>query len=320
MITSLEAVRVQDIILDQNHPRYFGEDSIGTILWTFLDEYPPVNPNTGVNDFSQLPSAKPLYYNISHYPVANEIVHIVGAPSRTYNENADTNTYYLPPISLHKSANNNSLPNALDKNNNFKQGEYFKEKSNINPLQPYEGDIMIEGRYGNSIRFGSTIDNTRVVNPNRWSNEGEIGDPITIIRNGQAEDTSIEGFQHITENVNEDNSSIYLCSNQQLSGFRPASLHQESFGGNLELSSEEEIIRNNDNLEENPQEDIIMTTPNNLVASELQDTELNNFDADSDDAYYDIASTEDQIIFPNNPLNDIPDDLPDSIDFNQTLG
>ena len=50
MITRLEAVRVQDIILDQNHPRYFGEDSIGTILWTFLDEYPPVNPNTGVND------------------------------------------------------------------------------------------------------------------------------------------------------------------------------------------------------------------------------------------------------------------------------
>ena len=85
----LVPVRVIDIILDQNHPRYFGEDSIGTILWTFLDEYPPVNPNTGVNDFSQLPSAKPLYYNISHYPVANEIVHIVGAPSRTYNENAD---------------------------------------------------------------------------------------------------------------------------------------------------------------------------------------------------------------------------------------
>ena len=46
---------------------------------------------------------KPINYNISHYPVANEIVHIVGAPSRTYNENADANTYYLPPISLHKS-------------------------------------------------------------------------------------------------------------------------------------------------------------------------------------------------------------------------
>ena len=95
MITSLEAVRVQDIILDQNHPRYFGEDSIGTILWTFLDEYPPVNPNTGVNDFSQLPSAKPLYTNISHYPVANEIVFLISAPATNYNESGKLLNYYL---------------------------------------------------------------------------------------------------------------------------------------------------------------------------------------------------------------------------------
>ena len=79
---------------------------------------------------------------------------------------------------------------------------------------------MFEGRYGQSIRFGSTISGSH--QPNNWSNEGERGNPITIIRNGQTEDPTKASFEHILEDVNEDNSSIYLCSNQQITNFQKA--------------------------------------------------------------------------------------------------
>ena len=33
----------------------------------------------------------------------------------------------------------------------------FVEKTNIHPLLPFAGDNIYEGRWGNSIRFGSTV-------------------------------------------------------------------------------------------------------------------------------------------------------------------
>ena len=67
-----ELARVQDIILDENHPRYSGEGSVGSILYTPLHlPSPPI----GALDSSL--SAKPYYINDSFYPVANEIVVLV---------------------------------------------------------------------------------------------------------------------------------------------------------------------------------------------------------------------------------------------------
>ena len=96
-------------------------------------------------------------------------------------------SYYLPPVNIFGSVNHNALADQLTEEELEAQVEtgldYFKEIENVRPLQPYLGDIMLEGRYGQSIRFGSTISGSRV--PNNWSNEGQAGNPITIIRNGQ---------------------------------------------------------------------------------------------------------------------------------------
>jgi hypothetical protein len=91
---------------------------------------------------------------------------------------------------------------------------------------PFEGDFIQEGRWGNSLRFGSTVhnidfnDTTRRPSspsqpPNNWSMYGSNGDPITILRNGQGNQTK-EGWIPIVEDVNNDNSSIYLTSTQQV--------------------------------------------------------------------------------------------------------
>ena len=39
----------------------------------------------------------------------------------------------------------------------------FVEKSNIHPLLPFAGDIIHQGRWGNSIRFGSTAKSANTI-------------------------------------------------------------------------------------------------------------------------------------------------------------
>jgi hypothetical protein len=51
---------------------------------------------------------------------------------------------------------------------------------------------------------------------NPWSNYGNNGDPITIIRNGQSPYLSDKGWEPTIENIKYDLSSIYLTSNQQI--------------------------------------------------------------------------------------------------------
>ena len=80
---------------------------------------------------------------------------------------------------------------------------------------PFEGDIIHEGRYGNSLRFGSTS-KSQSKYKNNWSEGGNNGDPITILRNGQPTNSTDEGWIPITENINSDLSSIYLTSNQKI--------------------------------------------------------------------------------------------------------
>ena len=97
----------------------------------------------------------------------------------------------------------------------------FIERGNIHPLLPFEGDIIYEGRWGNSIRFGSTV---KTKNP--WSTSGDNGDPILILRNGQNPNSSNFGAEPIIEDIKKDLSSIYLTSTQQLKNF---SLANENF-------------------------------------------------------------------------------------------
>ena len=258
-------VRIQDVILDASHPRYKTSDSIGNIIFTPIDEPTPIN-NT------QLPVAKPLYKNIAHYPVANEIVYIVNAPGSKYNEDGKLINYYLYPHSIFKDPNHNSLPNALNYENKFHQGEYFIENETVRPLIPYEGDIIIEGRFGNSIRFGSTIDNSKVSKKSPWSWTGTVGNPITIIRNGQKRNTKSSNFSHIAEDINRDDSSIYLCSNQQLSEFLPSSLHSNSYGHKIfEQTKHKEPTIPNTTASNSMTEDIDLTSADHIPAPELQE-------------------------------------------------
>jgi hypothetical protein len=246
----LIAVRVKDIILDINHPlaeQYGNYDAIGTIFYSKLD-------TSGISNPKDDPTAVPLFSHLKYYPLINEIVLIITTYDKAiYDYGKQSTTYYFPQINMWGHPHHNALPaledlelsksvndyketegglvrKSEDGSTDIKLGLYFKEKLNIKPLLPYEGDMILEGRFGNSIRFGSTNNNSEISNPNGWSENGITGDPITIIRNGQSSTLDEKGWLPTIENINDDASSIYLTSNQIIQNFRQASMYMDSWG------------------------------------------------------------------------------------------
>ncbi len=255
MESIVKSARVKDIILDENHIKYIDVKDIGKIYYKEITktEY---NAPIAESKIHTLATAKPLFSFVKNYPLKEEIVLII--ESQGAEDPTDTADYYLPVLNIKGQPHVNPFPfhrlkSGYSKIDNYREaesglsqknlktdadslnlGNYFEEKDSIRPLRPFEGDIIIEGRFGNSLRFGSTIDKSKIFrDTNKWSNEGEIGDPITIIRNGQGT-SGKNGWVHTLEDANLDDSSIYLTSNQQITGFTPASIHWKSWGANLE--------------------------------------------------------------------------------------
>jgi len=224
---TLTSVRVKSIVLDESHPRFkeLGEwSALGAIEFQFVEE--PFKKQT-------YPIAYPLNPNIKNYPLLEEIVYIFALPdNKLYNTNVSKKQYYLNIVGLWNHPHHNAYPSVdalpSDQNKDINQinsgspkisnnlvkqtklGNTFKERSNIHPLLPFEGDVIMEGRWGNSIRLGSTV-----LDKNEWSKLGKDGDPLIILRNGQGKQDN-KGWFPILEDINNDDSSIYITSTQSI--------------------------------------------------------------------------------------------------------
>ena len=208
--------RVNDIVLSAKTKtdNFFiaagGWAGLGSIKFTPIGSKPD-------NDSPSILIAKPLFTNLIQYPILEEVVLILTAPSIGLNDDPQAQTfYYLSTVGLWNSVHHNAFPDInkfAGEDLNF--GNTFLEKSNIRNLLPEEGDILIEGRFGNSIRFSSTT--PQKTQNNSWSSQGELGSPITIIRNRQSEvDINPSPWVPVYEDINFDGSSIYLCSGQDI--------------------------------------------------------------------------------------------------------
>ncbi len=206
-------------------PIFPGNSGIGSIEFEFI---------TNITNLSR-GYAKPLFPQTKYYPLINETVYIIKGPTYKTPEDSNSrelyyvnvfNTFNSPHINPQPITNNGNISNSTELNNNF--GKTFDIKDDIQSLLPFEGDHIIEGRWGNSIRFSSTISGSETFNP--WSNNGDSGNPITIIRNGQTVDSNIMDFT--LENINSDASSIYMTNGQQLS-INVASKNLDTFNKTL---------------------------------------------------------------------------------------
>jgi len=96
-------------------------------------------------------------------------------------------------------------------------------------LQPFEGDDLYEGRFGTSIRFGSTVEGDMSVYAEKptWSGSGN-GDPILYFRvkkpsagsTNSAESVEINNNKYEVEDIEKDDSTIVMTSNQKLKNFK----------------------------------------------------------------------------------------------------
>jgi hypothetical protein len=246
--------RVVDVILDETHPNFAnfgGWNSIGIIKYELI-----LSPERGQTDKNV---AKPLLANAKTFPLKNEIVFLVSLPDTNSLDTLTDNEifYYLNVVSLWNHPHHNAFPNPqnsntisesqrkdyrsieignvrrvtdnsteINLNSTNNSGGKFVERINIHPILPFTGDNIFEGRFGNSIRLGSTIKSNSFYQ-NNWSTAGQEGDPITILRNGQPTNSSDEGWLPTVENINDDLSSIYLTSTQRI----PINVASKNYSG-----------------------------------------------------------------------------------------
>ena len=236
-------------------------------------------------------NARAMDANIKNLPIIGEVVMITKAPTPYANAFSSIKEYYYShPISIQSSVHHNGLPGATltspiigTKNKNVRTNaedglpydvtegvEYgggsmdvgFPERLDVFPLQPYSGDILIEGRWGQSIRFGSTVTGSN----NTWSSTGTNGDPILIIRNGQYNDKK-EAWYPIVEDINLDSGSVYFGTTQKIP-LDASSVNYESYDTPPTTPKEysySQIIINSGRLVLNSYEDHILLTSKKSV-------------------------------------------------------
>ena len=82
------------------------------------------------------------------------------------------------------------------------------ELSDVNPLFPFPGDILLQGRQGQSVRIGG---NKSPQNP--LVDAANNGKPYILISNGQLKTDN--GIDHIIEDINKDPNSLYFLSDHK---------------------------------------------------------------------------------------------------------
>jgi hypothetical protein len=326
------AVRVKFCILDdKTRPDIFkksGEwSSIGAVYFDSINT-PSPDPNFSKNNF-----ALPLFPNNKTFPLENEVVYVISLPNNNIQSNVnDISYYYFQPINVWNSNHHNAIPDLIlnsslppsqqqdyqqtsggtvrrvtDKGTEIDLGNTFKEKLNIKSIQPFEGDVIYEGRWGQSFRFGSTVNNSAIPNP--WSRTGNNGDPILILRNGQYSDGKDPWIPQV-EDINKDISAIYATSTQNIpiqvssknyNSYKNAPTSPDKFAG-------EQIILNSGRLLFNTKTDSILFSSKktiNLNSVESVNIDSPTFIANSKNIFLGDKNATEPVILGNTFLNDL---------------
>ena len=258
MFYELEEAVVLDVVMDENHPEvqnnvvrvetmppnidgsqiekdYSDYGRIGCIKFRFLNSERNKNKE-------QLNWAYPMENTgITEWPLMNETV-IIGKYLGKF--------YYSRKINFKSLVNSNAsfiterVAGRVEQNLNEYTGEpyegptsvvsfdggpnysgilgnYFKFNPNIRALKRYEGDTILESRFGSTIRFGA-YDDVRQNDSGLGEYDDGGGNPKVLIRNRQAPIAGEQGKSakgYTEEDINEDGSSVHMTSGKTISDF-----------------------------------------------------------------------------------------------------
>ena len=229
---------VYSVILDENHPYLKGSVSkeqiekqgeaayMGAVQYRITGQ-----PST---DDASLPVAFPYDKNFKTLPLVNESVEILQSSGVSYyrriglekSPNIDSKKTLIselfPPEQQATDVNKNyktvqatgtTMTNVNESSKYDKFGEYFQEEPGIHKLKLYEGDSLIETRFGQSVRFSA------------FNNSEKIFSPTIIIRNNENGESKKQLIKLPTEeDINRDSSIIVLGSNQYQLPFQPGTV------------------------------------------------------------------------------------------------
>jgi len=258
--------RVVDIVLDENKILYDAQGNqlpIGSII--YQDILAPVDKE------ATLPPAFPLTNGVKQYPLVNEIVLITTGPTPDFQENSSqVLSYYSSVLNVWGSPHHNALP-TQGVDFEFPIGKDIPELKDINPLYPFPGDVLVEGRQGQSIRMGGYKSDK-----NPFTGTVNNGKPFTIISNGQIKTQN--GIDSIVEDVNKDANSIYMMSDH-IVNITPATKKQVTYDIPPQASSQylgNQIVLNGGRITINAKEESALISAKEAIGLNARTL---NFDA-----------------------------------------
>lgn len=208
--------KVVDVVLDNSKEvldKYGNKLPIGAITY--------VSILVDRTESTVVETALPLIGALKVLPLPNEVVTLHQTPvTNVQNNSSQKIVYYGQVVNLWGSPNHNALPDA-GYNPDEVLGKGVKELSDINPLFPFPGDTLIEGRQGQSIRIGG---NNSKENP--LVDDSNNGKPYILISNGQI--STDNGLDHIVENIDKDFNSLYFVSDHKIN-LTPANIKRDSY-------------------------------------------------------------------------------------------
>ena len=210
-----------DILKDLEIPEGIRTQYIGAVQYR-------LNNSANKKDES-LPIALPYDKTSVSLPTINETVRLINSegggftyqrliPSPTPNINTGTNeitaaqqkekassTSSAKEYSKVQATGISKSSNSSDSSDLEKYGDYFQPQLEIHKLRLYEGDNIIESRFGQSIRFSG------------YNNADNVFSPSVIIRNGENGESLSSGVGVSTEeDINKDGGIICLSSGERL--------------------------------------------------------------------------------------------------------
>lgn len=217
---------VLDVILDENSEYYAGPESIGSVRIRNLQTQYNVKEST-INLF-----ARPLDRSNYRLPTPGEQVICVRAFGMEITGKYIASLHYIGVVSSESTILNNSSPflgtdlksikgvpavlvNAREQSKRFEKKlqhnlKTLEGKTSISKIR--EGDKIVEGRYGGSIKFTSTIisDDTQTFDKGASLD----GDPLIIIKNNSK--TSNSNLVYTDDLIDDDDVSVYLTTTQTI--------------------------------------------------------------------------------------------------------